>query len=229
MKILEGFLLGLSSGTSCIMACYPIFLPYLFSKIEGFKENNIKFLFFTAGRFISYIIVGIILGLAGYFALKYIPPEFEVYLRRISFLIAGILLIINGINLEFSKSKFCLKTRFFSNKKVSSFLFGFLAGLNLCPPFLAAASRFFGLPKGSLIISMIYGGLYFTMFFSGTTIFLIPLILVGIFKKGKDADRNNSFSFINISQFIARWTMIILGIYFSFFEGILYFLSKLNS
>lgn len=228
MKIVEGFLLGLSTGTSCIMACYPIFLPYLFSKLEGLKNNNIKFLFFTAGRFISYIIVGIILGLAGYFALKYIPAEFEVYLRRISWIIAGILLIINGINLEFSKSKFCLKTRFISNNKISSFFLGFLAGLNLCPPFLAAASRVFGLPKGSPFISMINGGLYFMIFFLGTTIFLIPLMLVGLIKKKKDADQHNSFNFINISQFIARWTMIILGIYFSFFEGILYFISRIK-
>lgn len=225
MKIFEGFLLGLSTGTSCIISCYPIFLPYLFSKIEGFKENNIKFLFFTAGRFISYIIVGIILGLAGYYALKYIPPEFEVYLRRISWIIAGILLIINGINIEFSKSRFCLKTSFFSNNKISSFFLGFLAGLSLCPPFLAAASRVFGIPKSSPFISMLEGAFYFIMFFLGTTMFLLPLILVGIIKNNKNNNQNNSFDLINLSQFIARWTMIILGIYFSIFEGILYFFS----
>lgn len=220
MKILEGFLLGLSTGTSCIMACYPVFLPYLCSKLEGFNENNKKFLSFTFGRFISYIFVGILLGLLGYYALKFIPPEFEVYLRRISWIAAGILLILNGLNFEFPELKLCKNTKLLTNKKVSSFGIGFLAGLNLCPPFLAAASRVFGLGSKTPIFAMLEGALYFILFFIGTTVFLLPLILVGTLNKIK-----NSF-FLNTFQFISRWTMIILGVYFSVFEGIIYLFSR---
>lgn len=222
MKILEGFFLGLSTGTSCIMACYPIFLPYLTSKIEGFGQNNRKFLFFTFGRFISYILVGIIIGILGYYALKYIPPEFEVYLRRFSWILAGILLILNGLKLEFPDIKLCKKTKLITHNKVSSFFIGFLAGLNLCPPFLAAATRVFGLQKEApnLFSSILGGAIYFILFFLGTTTFLLPLLLAGFLDKIKDK------SFINIFQFISRWTMIILGIYFSIFEGLIYFLSR---
>ncbi|HPC38840.1 MAG TPA: sulfite exporter TauE/SafE family protein [Exilispira sp.] len=220
MKIIEGFFLGLSTGTSCIMACYPIFLPYLCSSIEGIKENNKKFLFFIIGRFISYILVGIIIGLSGYYALKYIPPEFEIYLRRVSYIVVGFLLILNGINFEFPKNHFCQKTLFLKDKKISAFSLGFLAGLNLCPPFIAAASRVFGLESNSAFSAIISGGFYFLFFFIGTTIFLLPLSLIGFFNKIKNKD------FLNLFQFISRWTMIILGIYFSILEGLLYFLSR---
>ncbi len=220
MIIFEGFFLGLTTSTSCIMSCYPLILPLLTSRIKSLKENNIKFLFFTIGRFLSYICIGILLGILGYYTLKYIPVEFQVALKRVSWFLAGILLILNGINLEFPKTKFCSKTIFLTNNKISSFCLGFLAGLNLCPPFLAASSRVFGLNSSDPIDAMLWGGFYFIFFFLGTSISLLPLLSVGFFNK----IRNKNF--LNVFQFISRWTMIILGFYFAFLEGILYFLSR---
>ncbi|MCR4422645.1 MAG: sulfite exporter TauE/SafE family protein [Spirochaetales bacterium] len=217
MKIVEGFLLGLSTGTSCIMSCYPLIFPFLFIKIEGIKKNNIKLLLFIIGRLISYILIGAIIGFLGFYTLKYIPVRFQINIKRISWIIAGIILFINGVSLQFPKSLFCQRLKFINKQNNSTFMLGILAGLNLCPPFLTAASRVFALPSDSGLLSIFHGIVYFILFFFGTTIFFIPLFAAGFFNKVKEEIKS-------LLEYIARFTLIILGIYFFFFEGLIFFL-----
>jgi len=216
MKIIEGFLLGLSTGTSCIMSCYPLILPFLFSNIEELKKNNIKVLLFILGRFVSYILVGGIIGIMGFYALRYIPPEFQINLKRISWVLAGFLLFLNGIFFQFPELKLCTNLKLLKEQKISSFILGILAGMNLCPPFLVASARVFALPSNTPLNAVIYGIAYFILFFLGTSIFILPLLGFSFFNKLKEES-------LSILQYIARFTLIILGIYFLVFEGLIFF------
>ena len=43
---MEGFLLGLSSGTFCIIHCAPVAIPFLFSENGEWKDNSRNVLLF---------------------------------------------------------------------------------------------------------------------------------------------------------------------------------------
>jgi hypothetical protein len=55
-----------------------------------------------------------------------------------------------------------------------------LTGINICPPFLAAITQAAGTgtPLGSI--------LYFLFFFFGTSVFIVPLFLAGLFSRIKE-------------------------------------------
>jgi len=73
------------------------------------------------------------------------------------------------------------------NKKFCSFLpftkirwillLGFLTGTSICPPFLASLTYVFNL-QGALLAT-----LYFLMSFLGTSVYIVPAALLGVFTK----------------------------------------------
>jgi hypothetical protein len=75
---------------------------------------------------------------------------------------------------------------------------GFLTGLNLCPPFIAAIA-------GSALTGTVQGSmLYFGAFFIGTSLFIPPLLILG------------PLSRITSLQHIAKACLILCGIWFTF-------------
>ena len=79
---------------------------------------------------------------------------------------------------------------------VSTFILGVAAGLNLCPPFVAAASRAVGL--GAL-----GGALYFIAFFVGTSVWALLFVVAPALKRKAPEMKK-----------VARITMLMLGAYF---------------
>ncbi|MCX8057851.1 MAG: sulfite exporter TauE/SafE family protein [Spirochaetes bacterium] len=247
MFYIEGFLVGLSTGTSCIMSCYPVLLPFLLSQIKGLKDSSIKWILFIFGRLISYLSVGGIVGISGYYLLGYVDPKVQILLKRLSWVLIGLLFITNSIKFLFLKEDlikfeddnkkdrlknnrcflkfpiiFLRKNINLNNERLYSFILGFLAGLNICSPFIFAITRVFTFSSNSVTQSIFSGILYFFSFFLGTTIFLLPLLLTGLlnnlWKEKKEEVKNNL-------QFISRVAMFIIGVYFFLFEGLFYLIS----
>ena len=67
-------------------------------------------------------------------------------------------------------SPICRAIRQRYGSRQSALVFGFLTGVNFCPPFLAAASRVLG--GGNAFT----GTVYFLFFYIGTSVFLLPLL-----------------------------------------------------
>ena len=220
MRLLEGFLLGLSTGTYCVMSCYPLILPVLMSSLDGHKANAKRVSLFVAGRFFSYILVGALIGMAGWYAQGFIPPDAQIIMKRISWLFAGTILVVGGIWTNFPRLKLCQTLPALWNAAHQSLELGVLAGLNLCPPFLAAGARIFALPAGSSAGAALSGALYFFCFFLGTTVFLLPLFGTGFL------GTNGAGKAKATIQNTARIIMLLLGCYFFFFEGIVYFMNR---
>ena len=63
--LIEGFILGISTGTLCLVTCTPIYIPYLMSEDRKFGRNFIKVFEISAGRFFSYIAFGALAGFLG--------------------------------------------------------------------------------------------------------------------------------------------------------------------
>jgi sulfite exporter TauE/SafE len=200
----EAFLLGLSSGTYCIMACAPVVLPFLFSESLSNKQNMRNVLLFMLGRFAGYLAFGAVLGAAGALSLGYLDPEMQRNCAAIGYIVIGLLLLATGLMYNFSKLRLCNIFKKIYRPEGGALLFGLLTGLNFCPPFFAAAMRAFGSGQA------IGGVLYFFAFFLGTSVFFVPLFGVQLIKK-----------ISGMIQMVARMVLLLMGFYFVFVLGIL--------
>ena len=209
--IVEGLILGLSSGASCFASCAPFLIPALAVEGGSGRARRLALLgIFLAGRFLAYAAVGLAIGSLGAIASGYLAPATDRILLRSGWALGGLALLAGGLS-GLEGPAICsrlgtrrgshLATRF--RPRLSVFILGLAAGLNLCPPFIAAAGRVVQL--GPL------GGLgYFVLFFLGTSVWALLLGALPTLKRRAGELRK-----------IARITMVLLGVYFLVALGVL--------
>jgi len=143
------------------------------------------------GRFGGYISFGAIVGFLG-------EKSNSPILNLLSFLgmaVLAVILILYSLNLISKRN--CLPKKL---KMKSSLLFGFFAGINVCPPFLLSIFYIFTLGSVS-------GGiLYFTFFFLATSLYFLPLLGLGCLGKIKEFQK------------AARVSGIFIGVAFLFYS-----------
>jgi len=188
MNLLAGFSTGLSVGIYCLGVCLPVFIPLILAERKNLKGSFLVTLEFSLGRLLGYLLFGTIVGYLGVAIQSQLVHQI---INMATFLSGGLLV---GYSLGLLKwGKACKPYfKFFH----FPFLFGFLTGLNVCPPFLASLSYIFNLKS---IVNSVF---YFLMFFLGTSVYIIPLGFLGFFsKEGK-------------LQKIARLSGLFAGLYF---------------
>ena len=183
-----GFLAGLSVGVYCLGTCLPIFVPYLLSKKRTPKSSFHVVLEFSLGRLLGYLVFGLAFGWLGE-TITNITIHQLVTLGNIWM---GLLMILYSLGTI--DKKFCSMLPFSKIKWV--FLLGFLTGVNICPPFLASLTYVFNL-QGALTAVF-----YFLMFFLGTSVYIVPAALLGIFTKFPGLQK------------LARVSGVLVGLYF---------------
>jgi len=189
MQILAaGFLAGLSVGVYCIGMCLPIFLPYLLSEKRTPKSSFRLVWEFSLGRLLGYLTFGFVFGYLG----EKITNLTTHQIVALGNIWTGLLMILYSLGAI--DKKFC---SFLPLAKIKWVLaLGFLTGVNICPPFLASLTYVFNL-RGALPAM-----LYFLMFFLGTSVYIIPTALFGIFTR---------FGWL---QKLARVSGVLIGLYF---------------
>lgn len=188
--LIEGFMLGLSTGTLCLATCAPIYLPYLISEDHSLKKSFLKVLEISSGRFIAYLIFGALAGWMG----SYLPHQQRTLFTGISYILLSVFLVVNVLRTH-KAEKQCRIPKW-TKFTQSAFMLGIVTGVNFCPSFLIALTKSFDL-GGAL------GGiLLFLGFFVGTTIFLIPLAFGGLLTS------------ISKVKLIARYASILIAIWF---------------
>lgn len=200
----EGLLLGLSTGTFCVISCAPVALPFFFSEsITSWKQNARYVAMMLLGRLAAYVAVGFLIGSLGGYAVGYMDPGMQRNFLAISNTLIGALMIAAGLMHNWPTHKFCRKFKTVYKPEWGSLLYGLFTGLSLCPPFFLAASQVFGNGTG------LHGMIYFFMFFLGTSVYFLPLLGVHLFKKH-----------LKTVRLVARMTLILLGVYFFLVQGL---------
>lgn len=185
---LAGFLAGLSVGVYCLGLCLPLFLPILLSEKRTLKKSFFVVFEFSLGRLGGYLLFGLIFGWLG----QTIRSNLIHQIVSLGNLWTGILMIFYSLGMI--DKKFCSLLPF---KKIKwAFLLGLLTGVNICPPFLASLTYVFTLRDAIAAL------LYFLMFFVGTSAYIIPSAILGIFTK---------FGWL---QKLARVSGVLVGLYF---------------
>jgi sulfite exporter TauE/SafE len=176
---LEGFILGLSNGVTCMAYCAPGLVPYLLGEGKSITQNSALTVQFLLGRLCGYLVFAVI----AWSIHRSILPQLNSpeLLIGPAYVIFSVLLIFYGF---FNTPASCAMTRMngLRHKWVKIWpgllpiIAGLATGLSFCPPFLLAFAG--AIEKASLLNSM----LFFLAFFLGTSTFFIPMPFLGIFR-----------------------------------------------
>lgn len=200
--------LGLTSGGSCLATCGPLAAALLASERISLKRSGALLSVFLSGRLLGYLGWGVLSWLLGW-AIFQNPRGLALF--SAADLVLGAWLIYYGISrptvhshgncpgsiLKSLDSPLGTHQVFFRGG-----IWGFLSGLQICPPFLAAVTE--AARTGSLGGSL----LFFFLFYLGTGIWFVPFPFIGTLGR-----------FRQVSQ-VARFLTLPLGAYF-IYSGIL--------
>lgn len=167
--ILEGFILGLSTGVYCVGTCLVFFMPYLLveSKRKVF-ENFKNIALFMLGRLIAYIGFALLMGFLGIAHRDIFTAKFSYG----SLIAASLIMLAYALTNNFADSKLCSFVLYRFRLMRIPFFLGLFTGLNPCLPFMVGVTRLWTLD------TMVQGVVLFGAFFFGTSVYMIPLIFV---------------------------------------------------
>jgi sulfite exporter TauE/SafE len=219
--MIAGFLLGLSNGATCLATCAVVLVPLFLGEGRRAAENGSLLARFLAGRLAGYLLFGLLAWAANWLILRDSSLRSGIF-GAAYVLLAGLMLAyglgrLNLISCAVTPRE--LRARFGRFAWLRPWLpalFGLLTGLNLCPPFLAAFTN--AALNGTLLGSL----LFFLAFFAGTSFFLLPIPLVGLFRQPKmDGIAMNS-----AMQTVGRLAAILMSVFYIvsgvllFFQGV---------
>jgi sulfite exporter TauE/SafE len=190
--LIEGLILGFSTGSLCLITCTPIYLPYLISEDRKLSKGILAVLEISAGRFFSYLAFG---AFAGYAGAQISSVNREIF-TSIAYILLSAYLVLSAVRTR-NKQKKCHVPKLAKFTK-SAFVLGVLTGINFCPSFLIALSK--AVDLGGALSGMAL----FLGFFLGTSVFLIPLAFIGQISK------------ISKMKMIAQIASIFIAVWFTF-------------
>lgn len=200
---MQPFLLGLASGVTCLAYCAPVLIPLMLGEARGVPRSLLLLGQFLGGRLAGYLLFGFAAWATGRLA----PPGTEH--RGLAFGIAyaalALLMLAYGV---FRPPTVCAG----EPRGVRALLarwpaalpagLGFLTGVNLCPPFLLAFA-------GAADSASVWGSLlFFTLFFAGTSVYMVPLSLAGGLRRFQAA------------RAVGRLAAVCVGLYY-LYAGVL--------
>ena len=196
----EALLLGLASGPACIAACGPVLVPSLLTERAGFRPHVRYLSAFLAARLLGYMLFAVVAWELGMLA-SMLPAPRMLLMVAVYVLLACILLWY-AYSARRTCAQPCADSKLVSigakkNRGVAGAAsLGFLTGLNLCPPFVAAGIR--AAQMGSLVAAL----LFFAAFFVGTSVWFVPFLSLGCFVRNQAVIT------------VARMAMVLIALYY---------------
>ncbi len=200
----EALALGFGSGPICVASCGPVLLPWLGADPRDLRTTGRLLAVFLGGRLAGYLAFAVVAWAAG----LTIPVDLRT--RTLIFGLANFgLAALLGFSACFPRHP-CVKAaderhphlyqigaadRF---RPSAALTLGFLTGLNLCPPFVAAGVR--AAATHSLAGSLAF----FALFFAGTSVWFLPSLAVSSLRR------------FNAVPTVARMTMAALAVYYAY-------------
>jgi sulfite exporter TauE/SafE len=204
MNLAEALALGFGSGPICVASCGPVLLPWLGAEPRDLGTTSRLLAIFLGGRLAGYLAFAVVAWAAG------LTIPLDLRSRTLVFGLANFgLAALLGFSACFPRRR-CAKApderhpRLYQIGAADRFRppaalsLGFLTGLNLCPPFVAACVR-------AAATHSLPGALaFFAFFFAGTTVWFLPSLAVSSLRR---------FSAVPA---VARMTMAALAIYYAY-------------
>lgn len=213
--VAEAVVLGFASGPVCVASCGPVLLPWLAAEPRGLRGTGQLLGVFLGGRLAGYLAFAVIAWMAG------VALPVDAGTRTLIFGLAnlglGALLMVSAafprrlcaaahpggpeasVAIGSARREPLVQigpaSRF---RPPAGLTLGFLTGLNLCPPFVAAGVR------AAEERSLVGACLFFVLFFAGTTVWFLPSLAVSPLRR------------FEAVPFVARITMAVLALYYAY-------------
>lgn len=203
---MSGFLLGLANGNSCVALCAPVLIPFLLSQGENVPRNLLTLLKFLAGRLLGYLLFGLLAWAVG--GLLWAVSANQTFLISGTYIGLSVFLLVAVFTKPGPPAAACDLARARNRLRPWPMLIpigmGLLTGLKICPPLLLAftAAANSGSLGGSLLL--------FVTFFLGTSLYFLPLPLMGVFTRLPDL------------RLVGKFAAVIIALYY-LFSGMLMF------
>jgi hypothetical protein len=200
---MQGFLLGLANGVSCLSNCAPVLLPLILA--GGLKvTGNCRILgAFLGGRLCGYLLFSLAAWATNRLIFENLGHRSLVFGATYTMLSSlMIYYALSSNNLSCAGSSKGLRASLLKKPAFFPAGMGFLTGVSPCPPFLLAFAG--AAASGSLGGSL----LFFFTFFLGTAIYFIPFPFLGFF---------GNFTALRT---VGRFAAVIVALYF-FYLGVL--------
>jgi hypothetical protein len=198
----EALALGLASGPACMASCGPVLVPSLLAERAGVRLNAGFLSAFLGARFLGYLLFAAVAWGLG--VLLVFPQAQRLLLFGLVHVLLAVVLLWYAYAAGHTCARSCAGSELVSisvTKKrglPGAAALGFLTGVSLCPPFVAAGVRAAGL--GSVAAAL----LFFTVFFVGTSIWFVPFVGLGC------VARNEAVTTV------ARMAMVLIALYYTY-------------
>ncbi|HEV2400457.1 MAG TPA: sulfite exporter TauE/SafE family protein [Candidatus Sulfotelmatobacter sp.] len=195
----EALLLGLGSGPACVASCGPVLIPSLLAERDGLRVNARYLAAFLGTRLLGYILFAAVA-----WELRTLVP-LPAAVHSLAFSL--IYLVLGGVLLRYSYSagKACshperrelVTIGTTMHRRISgAAAIGFLTGISLCPPFVAAAIRAAASPSVAAAV------FFFATFFIGTSVWFVPFASLGWIHRNEAVTT------------VARMTMALIALFY---------------
>jgi hypothetical protein len=175
--MLETFILGLSTGSACLLTCGMVIFPYLMAGAAGTKRIFTDIIIFLITRLIVYTILA---TLAWYFGKSVlISPVFTNYFSGALYIVFAGMLVWYSIDRNRQPDCPARMTKTINNKKLVPVFLGIVNSLGFCPALILI------LTKSATQDSLLHSYLAFLGFFAGSSLYFLPLPLAGGIRKKK--------------------------------------------
>jgi hypothetical protein len=177
----ESFILGLSSGSACIATCGMVMFPYLMSGSSGVKGIIRDVTLFLISRFVVYFMLA---TLAWYFGQAlFSNPVVRNIVPGILYIVFAVLLVWYSIDKNRNPECPARILKSVSNHNLVPVLLGIVNSIGFCP------ALFIILTRGATQSTLPESYMAFLAFFTGSSLWFLPLPLAGKIKK-KEVLRN---------------------------------------
>jgi sulfite exporter TauE/SafE len=195
---MQGFLLGLANGTTCLASCAPVLVPFFLEKGEDVRQNLVMLLTFLGGRLGGYMLLGLLAWTAGSLLLP--ATSFQGLVIGMAYVGLSALLLVAVLRRKAPAHGDCafegVQAKLNHWPALLPMGMGLLAGLKICPPLLLAFAN--AATTGTLVDSLIF----FLMLFLGTSIYFIPLSSLGVLPR------------ISELRTVGRFAAVIVALYY---------------
>jgi len=171
----ESFILGLSSGSACLVTCGMVMFPYLMAGSAGVKKIVSDVGVFLLTRLLVYFAIATLIW---YFGQKFLSSQvIRTWVSGILYIVFAVMLI--WYSLRRNQSKECPAGILASveNARIIPVVLGVVNSLGLCPALLIM------LTKSSTEDTLVKSWLAFLSFFAGSSLWFFPLPLAGRIRK----------------------------------------------
>jgi hypothetical protein len=198
----EALVLGLASGPACVASCGPVIVPSMLTERSGLRLNSRYLSAFLATRLLGYLVFAAVAWEAG--ALISFRAPGRMWIFGLIHVLLGCVLMCYAWSVGRTCSHAGAASQLVTiggagqHRIPAAAALGFLTGVSLCPPFVAAGVR--AAQAANVAAAM----LFFAVFFLGTSIWFVPFASMGWIRRNEAVTT------------VARMAMALIAVYYLF-------------